>query len=247
MAPIEVARRGAASISAAPRLATSIGGMAPQRLAASISAAPRLATSLGAMAPQRLAASISSAPRLATSIGAMAPHRLAASISAAPRLATSIGAMAAPGRLQGVDLRLDSFDVSEAKRVAPETQGSWSGELRSLDECIAIGDAFWSGLEGDSKIFKDDDRNLLKEVFNPNLTDRRSDGDLFVPPEASHSYVTKLHALVKAEELVRQRRQAAFLSKSFAVEQPGSLFPFSWTSSFESTAPTERRLTSALT
>merc|ERR1719272_1288311 len=220
--------------------------MAPHRLAASISSAPRLATSIGAMAPHRLAASISAAPRLATSIGAMAPQRLAASISSAPRLATSIGAMAAPGRLQGVDLRLDNFDISEAKRVAPESQtGSWSGELRSLDECIAIGDAFWSGLEGDSKIFNEEDRNLLRDVFNPSLTDRRSEGDLFAPPDASHSYVTKLRALVKEEESVRQRRKTHFFSKSFAVEEPGSLFPSSWTSSIEISS--ETRLQSALT
>jgi len=155
-------------------------------------------------------------------------------------LATSIGAL--PGRLQGVDLRLDSFDLSEAKRVSPETQeGSWSGELMSLDECVAVGNTFWSSLENDNKIFKDEDRTLLKEVFNPKLTDRRSEGDLFVPPDASHTYVTKLRALVKEEESVRQRRKTNFCAKSFSMNEPGSLFPFSWKSSFESSYHMEQR------
>merc|ERR1712100_105804 len=37
------------------------------------------------------------------------------------------------GTLKGVDLRLDNFDLSEAKRVTPEAyKGSWSCEWRSL-------------------------------------------------------------------------------------------------------------------
>merc|ERR1719482_2188705 len=117
---------------------------------------------------------------MGASIGAV-PHRLSAQIGAAPRL--SMGGP--PGRVQGVDLRLDNFDLSEAKHVSPEAQsGSWSGELKSLDDCVAVGDIFWSSLESDSKIFKDEDRSLLREVFNPKLTDRRAEGDLFAPPDA---------------------------------------------------------------
>merc|ERR1712070_725671 len=112
----------------------------------------------------------------------------------------------APQRLQGVDLRLDSFDLSEAKHVSPEMQGSWIGELQSVDECVAVGDSFWASLESDTGIFKAEDKELLKDIFHPNLTDRRSEGDLFAPPDASSTYVTKLRALVKEEGLVRQRR-----------------------------------------
>merc|ERR1719265_2099951 len=141
-----------ASIGAAPKLATSL--MPPQRLAASISAAPS----------QRLAASIAARPVLATSIGAPgARPTLAASIAtsigaAAPtRLAASIGAMA-PQRLQGVDLRLDSFDLSEAKHISPETQGSWIGEVHSVDECVAVADSFWASLESKNSVFKAEDK-----------------------------------------------------------------------------------------
>lgn len=224
-----------ASIGAAPRLATSV--MPPQRLAAQISAAsrPLLATSIGA-APPRLAASISAsiggAPRLGANLSAsmgLAPPRLGANLSA------SIGAV--PGRLQGVDLRLDNFDLSEAKHVSRETQeGSWGGELKSLEECVAMGSTFWLSLESDGEILKKEDKSLLRKVFNSKLSDRRSEGDLFAPPDASHTYVTKLRALVKEEESVRQRRKANFFAKAFAVDEPGPLFPSSWKSSFESNA-----------
>jgi len=67
------------------------------------------------------------------------------------------------------------------------------------------------------------------------------EGDVFCPPDASHSYVTKLRTLVKEEEAVRQRRKALFFSSGFAMDEPGSLFPSSWTSSFESSARAEHR------
>jgi hypothetical protein len=152
-----------------------------------------------------------------------------------------------PDRLQGVDLRLDNFDLSEAKRVSPEAQeGSWIGELQSLDECVAVGDSFWKSLDADSKIFKDDDKTLLREVFQPRLSDRRAEGDLFAPPDASSTYVTKLRGLVKEEESVRQRRRAHFLSKAFDLDEPGTLFPFLWKSSFESSSRTKQRPHGAL-
>jgi len=251
----------ALSATIAPRLATSVSasiGVTP-RLASSIGASmgggPRLATSIGAsigLAPRlatSIGASIGAAPRLSTSISASmgaVPHRLAAQIGAAPRLATSMIA-GPPGRLQGVDLRLDNFDLSEAKRISPEAQeGSWSGELKSLDDCVAVGEIFWSSLESDSKIFKDEDRTLLREIFSSKLTDRRSEGDLFSPPDASHTYVTKLRALVKEEESVRQRRRTNFSSKTFNMEEPGFLFPSSWKSSFETSSSEEQRLRSTL-
>jgi hypothetical protein len=235
-APPRLATTLGASIGAAPRLATSIGasiGAAP-RLAASMSATvgatPRLATSLGA--------SIGAAPRLAASV--MPPHRLAAQISAAskPSLAASIGGIA-PARLQGVDLRLDNFDLSEAKNISSETL-EWCGELQPLEAGVSVGKIFWSGLE-DAKIFKDEDRALLRKVFDRKLSDRRAEGDLFVPPDASHSYVSKLRALVKEEDSMRKRRTANFSSKSFSMEEPGVLFPFTWKPSFESSSCTMQR------
>lgn len=137
-------------------------------------------------------------------------------------------------RLQGVDLRLDQFDLSEAKRVSLEAQaGSWSGQVKSLDECVAVGSAFFACLDDSKKLFSGEDRTLLQKVFNPSLSDRRAEGDLFVPPDASQSYVQKLRSLVKEEEAVYQRRRQAFCEQDFAMGNPGTLFPHSWTSSFE--------------
>merc|ERR1719454_1814426 len=97
---------------------------------------------------------------------------------------------------------------------------------------MAIGDGFWSSLDDTSnKVFQDDDRDLLRSIFNPSLCDRRAEGDLFCPPDASHSYVTKLRNLVKQEETVREKRREQFLSKSFIMSDPGSVFPATWTSS----------------
>jgi len=141
---------------------------------------------------------------------------------------------AAPGRLQGVDLRLDNFDLSEAKRVTLETQSrSWGDLVKPLDECHSLGEAFWSALEGDSSPFKESDQALFRAIFNPCLSDRRADGVFFVPPDANYSHVTKLHVLVKEEEAVRQQRQTAFCSKDFMLSRPGVLFPSSWTCKFE--------------
>merc|ERR1712139_715523 len=74
---------------------------------------------------------------------------------------------------------------------------------------------------------------LLQKVFNPALTDRRNEGDLFVPPSTSASYLKKLRTLVKEEDSLRAKRCDAFLSADFAMQQPGCLFPHSWTPSIE--------------
>jgi hypothetical protein len=96
-----------------------------------------------------------------------------------------------------------------------------------------MGTDFWAALDNDDQVFKGDDSKLLGDIFNPKLADRRAEGDSFIPPDASHNYVTKLRALVKDEESVRQRRMTQFFSKDFAMNAPGPLFPSSWTSSFE--------------
>jgi hypothetical protein len=132
--------------------------------------------------------------------------------------------------LQGVDLRLDNFDLTSVTRVSKETQGSWATDVRPLDECMALGDAFWTSLDESKDVFKAEDHTLLKKVFNSSLSDRRAEGDLFCPPDASHSYVTKLRDLVKQEETIREQRREHFLSKSFVMNEPGHVFPASWTS-----------------
>lgn len=175
----------------------------------------------------------------------MPPPRLSA-VAGVPRLTAALQQSAiapkfnAPGApqlqssLQGVDLRLDSFDLSSAKRVSLEArEGSWGDEAKSLDQCVVVADAFWRGLEADGEAFKEDDCALLKDIFNPELSDRRMEGDLFTPPDASHAYVTKLRSLVKEEKDVREQRKSCFLEKSFLISQPGDLFPHSWRVGFD--------------
>jgi len=137
-------------------------------------------------------------------------------------------------RLQGVDLRLNNFDLSTAKHVSLEVHaGSWGKLIKPLDDCVTLSEAFWSSFDGDSSPFKDSDQVLLKAIFNPWLSDRRAEGDQFAPPDASYSHVAKLRSLVKEEETVRQRRKEAFCSKSFKMNAPGRVFPESWTSEFK--------------
>merc|ERR1712187_1053599 len=98
---------------------------------------------------------------------------------------------AAPGALRtarGVDLNLDQFDLSEAIKV------------ESTEICdVPVGNAFWSALDGNTE-FEEEHQNLLKAIFNPSLSDRRDEGDRFIPPNMSIAYLEKLKGLVKEEE-----------------------------------------------
>jgi len=102
-----------------------------------------------------------------------------------------------------------------------------------LDECLTVGTAFWQCLEDGLEHFPQGDHELLQEIFNPELSDRRCEGEFFVPPDASYSNVARLRALVKEEEKIRQRRKEHFFSKDFIIDNPGPLFPATWTPSFE--------------
>lgn len=127
---------------------------------------------------------------------------------------------------QGVDLNLDSFNLSTAERMTGDN---------AKDISFAIGDAFWSGIGKDSKdtFFEEEDRALLCDIFNPHLCDRRDEGDRFVPPDTRFSYVSKLRSLVKEETSVREKRKEHFFSKAFDIKDLGSLFPQSWKSTLE--------------
>lgn len=96
-----------------------------------------------------------------------------------------------------------------------------------------IAKGFWSSLESDSSIFNSEDKALLQQIFNPNLSDRRDEGDNFTPPDPSVHYIEKLRRLVKREEKVRHQRKEYFFSNQFAASNPGPLFPYSWNSSYE--------------
>lgn len=222
------------SSTVAPRLATSIGAGVGMARAPSLSAkfAPPSATLSSTVAP-RLATSIGGGMGLArapTLSAKFAPAAATLSSTVAPRLAASIGSgigMARAPQLQGVDLRLDQFDLSEATRVSSD------GGVKALDECIAMGPTFFACLDADDSSLREDDRALLKTVFHSVLADRREEGELFVPPNASAPYLKKLRALVKDEESVRAKRKEHFMSKAFAIGAPGPLFPHSWTPSVE--------------
>eukprot|EP00415_Alexandrium_ostenfeldii_P000832 UN0832 len=131
-----------------------------------------------------------------------------------------------PARVAGVDLNLDEFNLS-----APT-------DLERMDICVQldagadITKAFWSSLDSESPTqFSNEDKNLLNRIFNPKLSDRRQEGDLFVPPDTSFAYVQKLRSLVKEEEAMLQKRKEQFCSTEFSADEPGALFPASWVSS----------------
>merc|ERR1712242_332051 len=81
--------------------------------------------------------------------------------------------------------------------------------------------------------FNEEDRVLLNQVFNPALSDRRTEGDRFVPPDTSREYVQRIRALVQEEMAVQEQRMDLFFSKAFEQENAGPLFPLSWGSNIE--------------
>uniref|UniRef100_A0A7S4SMQ4 Uncharacterized protein n=1 Tax=Alexandrium monilatum TaxID=311494 RepID=A0A7S4SMQ4_9DINO len=117
---------------------------------------------------------------------------------------------------RGVDLNLDGFNLSEAKRAE---QGM---------PAFATGSAFFRSLDGSGKGFSEEDASLFKSLFNPVLSDRRMEGDLFVPPDASPEYLERLRALLKEEQLAFEQRKEHFLSPGFVRDAPGPLFPSDW-------------------
>merc|ERR1719159_2334033 len=101
-----------------------------------------------------------------------------------------------------------------------EQAGGWATDVMPLEDCIAVGDAFFACLDSSNEFLTDDDHMLLRSIFHPALTDRRKEGDLFVPPSARHAYMQKLRALVKEEDSVRSKRKDAFLSMDFKMSAP---------------------------
>merc|ERR1712039_781890 len=82
-------------------------------------------------------------------------------------------------------------------------------------------------------MFTAKDENLLKAVFNPKMSDRRDEGDRFVPPDNSFAYVQKLRNLVSEEESMQSKRIEQFMSTKFSAGDAGELFPSSWTSQLQ--------------
>eukprot|EP00747_Dinoflagellata_sp_TGD_P213289 gnl/TRDRNA2_/TRDRNA2_86265_c0_seq1.p1 gnl/TRDRNA2_/TRDRNA2_86265_c0~~gnl/TRDRNA2_/TRDRNA2_86265_c0_seq1.p1 ORF type:complete len:990 (+),score=222.18 gnl/TRDRNA2_/TRDRNA2_86265_c0_seq1:396-2972(+) len=116
--------------------------------------------------------------------------------------------------VKGVDLNLDAFDSAEPEVVAADSKSS---------PAAALGNKFWSSICGDGE-----GEHMLRDIFNPCLSDRREEGDRFVPPINSVEYMQKMYCLVQEEAMARQRRSTHFFSESFDFGSPGELFPVSW-------------------
>jgi len=124
------------------------------------------------------------------------------------------------GDPRGVDLNLDQFNLSEP---VPVQGGGWA--VAPDLKCAAIGSTFFASIDGPGSEFNEEDKNLLKAIYDPSLCDRRMEGEQFVPPDTSFDYVQKLRGLVDEEKLCRQQRQAHFFSSKYSVANPGELFP----------------------
>merc|ERR1740138_1625316 len=135
---------------------------------------------------------------------------------------------------RGVDLNLGEFDLSEATATDRHVEALWSEE----EACLVLGKAFFECVDGfvtedGIKMFTAKDEKLLKTIFNPNMSDRREEGDRFVPPDNSFAYVQKLRNLVMEEESVQAKRTEHFFSTKFSASEAGALFPSSWTSQLQ--------------
>jgi len=224
--------------------APSLRAAAPMGAIGAFSArAPSLAArapSLRAAAPMGAIGAFSArAPSLAArapSLRAAAPMGAIGAFSArAPSLAARAPSLRAAAPM-GVDLSLESHNLSSA---TPAAASSWSKKLRCDDSTSGdLRTAFWEHIDGGAKDAILDTSNiaLLRKVFNPQLCDRRMEGQSFLPPQTSHEYVQKLRKLIHEEADVQQQRRSAFLSQQFSPAAPGHLFPLSWTSEFEVTA-----------
>ncbi|CAE7493825.1 sft2 [Symbiodinium necroappetens] len=134
---------------------------------------------------------------------------------------------------QGVDLNLDSFDLTNPDRFRFSV-ASCSASEDSLEARVPLGQAFLDGVrQAAASAFKPEDRHFLRNLYKDQLTDRTQEGDAFVPPDPDMKYVNKIRALVSEEEILRGKRVSLFSDAAFIPENPGPAFPRSWTSNFQ--------------
>merc|ERR1712176_638278 len=164
-----------------------MGSMAAPR--AGLMATSRLSMAAPQVAASRLSMAAPRAGLMATSRLSMAAPQVAASrlSMAAPQVAASRLSMGMP---RGVDLSLDQFNLSAAAEP-----GSWAGTLEAPEDARNLsikGGAFWSALKDtQDATFRQEDRSLLTQVFNPKMCDRHEENDEFVPPATGLSYIHK--------------------------------------------------------
>lgn len=125
--------------------------------------------------------------------------------------------------LRGVDLALGDFPLDAAVPAPEASEGTW----RALGP--GQSEAFWRALGGaDQHDISERDLHFLRRVLSPHMSDRRDEGERFVPPDPSFDYVQKLLALTKREEVLGEQRAELFSSADFAMPSPGPAFPASW-------------------
>merc|ERR1712194_722439 len=125
------------------------------------------------------------------------------------------------------------FDLSEPLSETDEEMHyySWAPCFESFKDGL-VGHTFWAGIEDQSEsAITQSDKHLLRQVFNPSLSDRRDEGEMFTAPDATAAYARKLQSLLSEEQEAQGKRRGAFLSEDFNIEDPGSLFPSCWRSS----------------
>merc|ERR1712008_53976 len=131
------------------------------------------------------------------------------------------------GQARGVDLNLDEFDLSAPTNVSADS-------FIKLEAGVDISCEFWSSIgDGMDSPFDEESKTLLRRVFHPTLSDREIEGDRFIPPDTSSTYVQRLRASVEEEQGVRRQRRDHFCSRAFQMDSPGPLFPLTWVSSVE--------------
>eukprot|EP00930_Biecheleria_cincta_P018205 TRINITY_DN14262_c0_g1_i1.p1 TRINITY_DN14262_c0_g1~~TRINITY_DN14262_c0_g1_i1.p1 ORF type:complete len:1026 (+),score=214.71 TRINITY_DN14262_c0_g1_i1:23-3100(+) len=133
---------------------------------------------------------------------------------------------------QGVDLNLDKFALLSPDSFAG-TLPPCSAPLDSREARVTLGRAFLRSLRQESHSLKEEDRTLLKAVFNQALCDRIHDDDAFIPPDPNSDYINKVRNLVNEETMLLKRRKGMFAGKGFSVDNAGATFPSSWTSGFQ--------------
>jgi len=122
----------------------------------------------------------------------------------------------------GVDLNLAGFDLSGQhlkEKPVDVDESIWNSQRLAI-----CGSAFWSRVDSADT----EDVALYRALFNPKLTDRRREGELFLPPSSSFRNLERLAALLAEEDNVRRQRKEHFLSEGFSKSEPGPLFPIAW-------------------
>jgi hypothetical protein len=134
--------------------------------------------------------------------------------------------------VRGVDLNLNGFDLTAQQ----SKDGHWSSRAMA-------GSDFWKQImaTGESKgDLLNEELGLLRAIYNTDLSDRRGEGEIFVGPSTSASYLQKLKGLVHEEVKAREERLAHFISEDFVPGDAGPLFPASWTCSVENSSIRDR-------